>query len=391
MEWEIYKEVVRGISAEISGGKMKVVHSINDVSYAVRVIVDGKLGFSAGRSVEKAMENAKKLAKISEEKLDSFPVEKPANVLGIYDKDLEELNPEILKEEYEILVNSVNKAKIASAMINHSVIEIYLTNSSGAELSEKTTFSSFYIETVYGEGSGFSQCESRKKELEIAQTACYAEELAIKSSKAVRIESGYYDVILTPYAVHQLFSNILYPSLSAENALKGRSLLKKGSYVGELKLIDDPTIEGGIESYSFDDEGVKARRKVLVDKEVLCFYSDWKNSPKFGITGNGLRASIDLPPSPAPSNIIVEIDKKAESDRALLIHNFIGSHTANPLSGDFSLECMNAEIDGDAVRGVMIYGNLFEILKKIQGYCSELKQVENTITPAIRFEKIKIV
>ncbi|MCS7143605.1 MAG: TldD/PmbA family protein [Archaeoglobaceae archaeon] len=391
MEWEIYEERVKGISAEISGGKLKLIQSSKDTSYAVRVIIDGKVGFSAGRTVEKALENAKKTARISEEKMDSFPNEKPAKVLGIYDKTLEELKSDFLKEEYEILVNSVERATIASAFIMHGVFEVSIRNSSGADLNEKGTFSSFSIETVYGEGSGFSQCESRNRKLNIAETALYAEELAINSSKAVKIESGHYDVVLTPHAIHQLFSNTLYPSLSAENVSKGRSMLKKGSFLGELRIIDDPTIEGGIESYSFDDEGVKARRKTLVDRNVLCFYSDWKNSKEFGLTSNGIRASIDLPPSPMPSNFLIEIDEKADLDKALVIQNFIGSHTANPLSGDFSVECMNAEFDGKAIKGAMIYGNIFELLKRLEGFCSESKQVENTITPALRFERVRIV
>lgn len=391
MEWEIYEIRVRGFSAEISSGKLKLLQSYKDSSFAVRVILDGRVGFSAGKDVEKVFEDAKKIARISEENLESFPNEKPARVSGIYDRRIEDLSPDFLKEEYEILVSSVEKANIASAFISHEVVERILRNSSGAEISEKGTFSTFSIEAVYEEGSGYAQCESRSRDLEIAETAKYAEELAIGSSKADKIESGYYDVVLTPYALHQILSNTLYPSLSAENVSKGRSMLEKGTYVGKLRTIDDPTLEGGLVSYSFDDEGVAGRRKVLVDEKVLQFYSDWKHAREFGITGNGLKSGIDSPPAPAPSNIIIEVDEKADPEGALLVHGFIGSHTANPLSGDLSLECMNAEFDGKAIKGAMVYGNIFEILKNISGYCMPEKQVENTIAPSIRFESIRII
>ncbi|MEM2457508.1 MAG: TldD/PmbA family protein [Archaeoglobaceae archaeon] len=391
MEWEIYEERTQGIMAEISGGKLKQIRSSANSSYAVRVIIDGKVGFSAGNSVEKAMENAKKIAKISEETLNGFPNEKPANVCGIYDKSIENTTTDFLKEEYELLISSVEKAKIASAFIGHFVLEAKITNSGGSELSRKETYSLFSIECIYENGSGFAQDESRTRKLKIAETASYAEKLAIESSKAVKIDSGNYDIVLTPYAVHQLLSNTLYPALSAENVSKGRSLLKKGYYLGELKIIDDPTIEGGLESYPFDDEGVSARRKTLADREVLCFYSDWKNSKSFGITGNGLRESIESYPAPAPSNLLIEIKDKADIEGALLIHSFIGTHTANPLSGDFSVECMNAEFDGKAIKGAMIYGNIFNMLKNIEGFSGDLKQVENTISPSIRFRNVKIV
>ncbi|TDA26007.1 MAG: hypothetical protein DSO01_02285 [Archaeoglobi archaeon] len=391
MEWEIYEEKVKVFSAEISAGKLKLLQSTKSSSCAVRVIIDGKVGFSSGENVKKAMENAKKVARISEDRLDSFPNEKPASVSGIYDKSFENLTPDFLKEEYEILTSSVERAKIANAFISHAVLETSIRNSAGADLSEKGTYSFFSIETVFEKGSGFAQCESRSKKLEIAETASYAEKLAIDSSKAVKIESGHYDVVLKPYAVNQLFSNTLYPSLSAENVYKGRSALKKGSFIGELRIIDDPTIQGGLGSYSFDDEGARASRKTLVDREVLCFYSDWKYSKYSGISGNGLRASVDTPPAPAPSNVIIEIDKKAELEKALVVHSFMGSHTANPLSGDFSLECMNAEFDDRAVKGAMIYGNIFDLLKRINGICSEPVQVEKTITPSIRFREIIVV
>ncbi|MEM2086494.1 MAG: DNA gyrase modulator, partial [Archaeoglobaceae archaeon] len=209
MEWEIFEEKVRGFLAEVSAGNLRAVHSYNDSSCAVRVIIDGKVGFSAGKNVERVMENAKKIARISEERLQNFPNEKPAKVLGIYDKRLENITSDFIKEEYEILINSVERAKIANAHIIHSIVEVNLKNSSGADLSKKETFSSFSIETVYEDGSGFSECESRSRELEIVETAQYAERLAIGSSKATKIESGYYDLILMPYAVHQLFSNTL--------------------------------------------------------------------------------------------------------------------------------------------------------------------------------------
>ncbi|MEM4472570.1 MAG: TldD/PmbA family protein [Archaeoglobaceae archaeon] len=391
MDWEIFCQKVFSYSAEIEGGKFKVLKKVIEKAFAVRVIENGKVGFASGRDLEKTMEEAKKLARISEEELKNFPFEKPAKVEKLYDPRFENLTPDYIKEEYERLKGVVERAKIANAVITHEIFDVELRNSYGAELREKGSFSFFSIETVYGEGSGFAQTQSREIELDIEETAKYAEELAIKASKSEKIESGYYDVILMPQAIHQLFSHTLYPSLSAENVARGRSALYKGKYLGKLRIIDDPTIPGGFVSYSFDDEGVAAKRKVLVDGEVIGFYSDWKNAEKFGATGNGLRMSIDSPPIPLPSNVIVEVYDKAEDSSALIIHNLIGAHTANFVSGDFSLETINAEFKDKAVKGVMIYGNIFELLKQIEGSCFKVLQIENTISPAIRFKRVRVV
>lgn len=52
----------------------------------------------------------------------------------------------------------------------------------------------------------------------------------------------------------------------------------------------------------------------------------------------------------------------------MVIHNIIGAHTANFISGDFSVETLNAEFKGKAVKGAMIYGNIFDLLGKVQGF-----------------------
>ncbi|MEM4566598.1 MAG: DNA gyrase modulator, partial [Archaeoglobaceae archaeon] len=111
MEWELFSEKVVSFSAEIEAGKLKMLYKHEQKSYAVRVIENGKLGFSAGKDLEKLMEEARKMARISEERLKSFPLEKAAKVDGIYDRRFEELNRDFIREECEILLSSVEKAK----------------------------------------------------------------------------------------------------------------------------------------------------------------------------------------------------------------------------------------------------------------------------------------
>ncbi len=392
--WEVYEIKTSSISAEIEAGKLKVVKSYQEMAYAVRVIVNGRVGFASASSLEEAKKMAVKLAKVSEEKLKDFPVEKPRVVKGIYDKRFENLDANYLKSEVEVILSSADRANIAFANVEHELTEVRITNSFGLDCSEKSTYSSLIVEAVYDTGSSYEMYESRGIKLDIEDTTKRAEELAIKSSKAEKIDSGYYDVVLKPLAVHQLFYYTLYPSLSAENVYRGRSRLRIGDYIGKITVLDDSTIEGGLFSCSFDDEGVAARKTVLVEDGVVkSYYTDWKYSKLMDInpTANGFREDYSSPPSPSPSNILIEIDEKADDDNALIVYSFIGAHTSNPVSGDFSLECMNAELNGKAVKGAMVYGNVFEILKRIEGKCDRVRQVENTITASVRFSKLRIV
>lgn len=387
MEWEIHEAKVYKVFAEIEKNKLKKVGSKVKKGYAARVIVDKRLGFASAESEEKALEMAKKVSRISEEFLDSFPFEEPEKVSGIYDKRFESVNIlDFLEEEVEIL-NSTSR--ITQAFINHSLIEVRIRNSFGTDLFERSTYSSLMVE-IAEKGSGFGFCESRTLELDIEKAVREAEELERISSKVKRLEKKKeYDVILSPKAVHQLFSATLYLAFSAENVVKGRSRLKIGEYLGKIKITDDSTLERGIMSCSFDDEGCRSRRKILADGEVKGFVTDWKNSKVFGVTGNGFKPDLSAPPSPRVSNVLIDAEKSSEGD-AIYIHYFLGSHTANPVSGDFSYESHHATINDEPVK-LMVYGNVFELIKNLDGKVGKVEQFENTITAPLRFKNVKIV
>ncbi len=388
MDWELYELWSKKIGVKVEDNRIKVFGGSQSKFYAARVIIDGKVGFASAEDPKNAIEFAKKVAKISNEELEDFPCEKPSKVSGIYDRRVEDLTVDYLREEVERLLSSAEK--ISTAEISHEVSEVRITNSYGCEVEERSSFSSLNVEVVIDNGSGYDFFESRSVELRIEDVAEKAEELAKLSAKSKRVERKISDIILSPYAVHQLFSNTLYPSLSAENVLKGRSRLKIGDCIGNLKIIDDSTIDGGLMSCSFDDEGCAGRRKVIVDENIVNFFTDWKTAKIFGCTGNGFREDATTPPAPSPSNVILDVKEKCDLDDAIYINYFTGAHTANPVSGDFSYECHNATLNGEPVR-MMIYGNVFELLNKLAGKFGEAKQVENTITPALRFESVRLI
>jgi PmbA protein len=402
-EWEIYQTASEFISAGIEGGNLKSVNSGENGGFAVRVILKGRTGFASCTSpkkLEDTIRAAIKLAKVSEDEMNSFPDKsfKEKTVEGIYDRKVEKIDPEYIREEVETVLSSVDSGNIAIASIEHEVTEVRITNSSGIEFVEKSTSSTFIVEVVHaGAGSGYEMEASRTAEINVERAVKKAEALAIESARAQKIEGGLYDVLLEPIAVHQLFFYTLYPSFSAENVVKGRSRVKLGDKYGSLTLIDDPTIRGGLMSCSFDDEGVVGRKTTLMDGGVVkSYYTDWKHSFKMNMepTSNGFRSDISMPPAPAPSNVVVDLPNKEnfEDEKGLLkIHSFIGAHTSNPISGDFSLECMNASIDGRAVKGAMVYGNIFELLGKLDGTAGDVRQIENTVTPSLHFVGVRII
>ena len=106
-------------------------------------------------------------------------------------------------------------------------------------------------------------------------------------------------------------------------------------------------------------------------------------------TSNGFRGSYLSTPMIVPTNLefkFSEMKDLSEIDKGVSDNKRFGAHTANPISGDFSVEASNAfKIENgeltDPINKAMISGNIFEIMKKVEGIKSEIKQYGPYIIP----------
>ncbi|MBE8539580.1 metallopeptidase TldD-related protein [Geoglobus acetivorans] len=388
--WEIYVERTVSKYATIENSKIKEIGEKTSRGEAFRVIVDGRVAMVSGSKIDDGMkELAVKLARNSQEELKEFPEKENLPRVDIFDRKVEKIGSEEIHDLCEAITSIGN---ISSAQIEFEVTERRITNSSGVDYSEKESAVGIVVEAVFNGGSAYEYHSSRRLDFRPEDFAERALELARMDSQRARLESGKFTVTLSPIAVDQLLSHALYPAFYYENVKKGRSLLadRVGKNVfGELTVKDDPLIPYGMGSCSFDDEGVPAKSKTLVMNGVLeGFISDLKNSPE-NPTGNGFRDDYSAYPTTSPSNIILEYGEKGETD-GIYVHSLIGAHTANFVSGDFSLELGNAYYGGRAVKGAMIYGNIYDLLSKISHFGREQRQVGVTLTPEIVFEGVEI-
>ncbi|AIY91046.1 TldD/PmbA family protein [Geoglobus acetivorans] len=388
--WEIYTERTISKYAVIENSKIKEIGEKTSKGEAFRAIVDGKVAMVSGSKIDDRMkELAVKLARNSQEELKEFPEKEKLPKVEIYDREVEKISPDEIRDLCEAISAVGN---ISYAQIEFEVTERRLTNSSGVEYSEKESAVGIVVEAVFNGGSAYEYHSSRRLDFRPEDFAERALELARMDGQRVKLESGKYTVTLSPIAVDQLLSHALYPAFYHENVKKGRSLLADKidkNVFGELTVKDDPLIPYGMGSCSFDDEGVPAKSKTLVMNGVLKgFISDLKNSPE-NPTGNGFRDDYSAYPSTSPSNIILEYGDRGEAE-GIYVHSFIGAHTANFVSGDFSLELGNAYYEGRAVKGAMIYGNIYDLLSRISHFGKDQRQVGVTLTPEIVFEGVEV-
>jgi len=194
---------------------------------------------------------------------------------------------------------------------------------------------------------------------------------------------------------------------SGEYLLKEKTLLK--GKVGEviaselISIIDDGTLKDGFMSFPFDAEGVKTSRKVLVDKGVLKGFihslytaKKLKENP----TGNSVRESFRALPSCQVSNFYIEAgDMEMEEllsayDEVFLVLDLMGLHTADPVSGDFSLGASGIIYKRGkkekSVRELTISGNILELLKSVKGVGKDLTFYANIGSPSLLVEKLTV-
>ena len=294
--------------------------------------------------------------------------------------------------------------------------ETIMSNTKGLFLRDKSNIAYTYIAVVakdgediktgmaYRTGNDFNAFNAQ----DIAREAV-DEALALLGARSVK--SGDYNVIIRNSAAADLmeaFTGIF----SAEAVQKNLSLLKgklnEKIASDKFTLIDDPYMEGGLASKSFDGEGVACKYKKVVDKGVLKTYLyNLKTAKKDGVdtTGNASKGSYKSSIGISPSNFFVEKGERtldemvADIDKGILITELQGLHSGlNSVSGDFSLAALGFLIqDGKISRPVeqiTMAGNYFDMLKNIEETGSDLKfgmPGEAYIgSPSLRIKKLSI-
>jgi PmbA protein len=206
-------------------------------------------------------------------------------------------------------------------------------------------------------------------------------------------------VILEPHVVCEVLE-VLGESLLGESVLKERSLFagRLGEAVAgaAFTLTDDGTHPGGAATSRFDGEGMARRRTLVIAAGVLQgFLYDRYWAARAGTlsTANSERHGFRAPPLPGASNWVVEpgSDPPEALCRALgdglLIGELIGVHTADAVSGDFSVGATGRRIRGgvpaEAVAEIAVAGNLLGLLGSVRAVGNDLRFYGSTGSPSL--------
>ena len=414
--YEIYVDEAKSIELDSRKEELNFAKEEIEKGIGIRVIKDNKIGFAFTSNLDKIAQTARqaventKLNKVDEDYAFA-EAEKVNDVKKVYDKKFNDLS---ITESVDLLKDVISQTldsgcEVTGCGFSASAGKSLILNSNGVSIeNEGTGFGIGLSVTIQKEGqiaTAYNSLSSRFYDLDGDKLVDEVCNLAKSSLDTKPIETDDYSVVLDYYAATGLLQTFLN-AFDGENVRRGRSILKGkiGSEIANptLSVIDNPLLEKGMYSTKCDGEGSVSKSTDLIKDGVLnSFIYDIYTANKEGVetTSNGYRGSFLTTPMISPSNLefkFSEMKDINEIDKGVLTTSVLGAHTANPISGDFSVEASNAfKIENgeltDPINKAMISGNIFEIMKKVEGLNSEIKQYGSFILPKLLVHDLRVV
>lgn len=421
-EIEVYATKQKSMRVEVSDGEIETLREAQQTGVGIRIIDGGRLGLAFTTSLDReSLEETIRLAEANAQSAtpDEFnilPSPRPVKPLELLDPAMVEV-PVGAKIE---LSRSVERAarrydprvtKVRQASYGDGIYEVGICNSRGVDIGYEGAYCSTSILVVAeadGQAEmGWSYDFSRSfPDLDPEKVGREAAARAVEMLGAGSVTTCRVPILLAPDVASE-FLDVLGPALTAEAVQKGKSLFagKLGEAVGskELNLIDSGLLPQGMATAPVDDEGVPSQDTILLDKGVLQTYLyNSYSAARDGVesTGNGIRASFRGALTTAPRNFYIQPGELSEKElmtrisRGLYVTNVMGIHTANPISGEFSVGASGLWIEEGKtvrpVRGVAIAGNLIGFLKHLMAVGSNLRFFGSVGSPSLLVEGITI-
>ncbi len=312
-------ELYKAISGGDRGAGIRVLYGGNWGFYAV----DGKMSLSRG--VERAVKLARTLAsrKKGKVKLAPCPVVKDSLPLRVTrdPREVDLLWKVELLEDLMATFNDYTEINSVEVGLDDGVVKNHFYSSEGSELS-------FYESSVLVRASLTARdgTDVVGYRMRLGGAAGYeildgdilmekAEEAALSTIRllgARSAPSGKYTVIADPDLAGVFAHEAVGHATEADLVLSGDSILKGeiGNKIGSdfVTIFDDPSIPGGFGSFPYDDEGVKARKKMLIEGGILMgFLHSRETSGEMDDVSNGSARSQSAgsPPLVRMSNTMI--------------------------------------------------------------------------------------
>lgn len=421
---EVYISSSKNLSVEVKGQAIDSLKSSLGFGYSLRVIREGRLGFSYANDIHDMNSVLNDALHASQHSDKDIFLDLP-EATGIKDVEIYDLNIADLREEDAVARvmdleraaynedNRIKKIRKASGSFTSSETAIF--NFKGVKARYSSTSCSAQITAVAEEGDesqmGWDYEGSRfLHNVSFEDIGRKAARRAVQLLGSGKMEGRKSNVIFDN-SVTVDFLGIVASSFSSENVQKGKSLftgkLHKRVISPKVNIIDSGLLRGRLGSSPVDDEGVCSEEKILIKEGVLqsYLYNTYTARKENTVsTGNAVRSGFSSLPSVGISNLYLEPVSKSDvipadklfatAGSGLYVIEAMGVHTANPISGEFSIGVTGLWIeDGEVkypVKEAVISGNIMELFDKIEAIGDDLRFYGNIGGPSLIISDIDI-
>lgn len=392
------------------GKDPEVIASPYSLGFFIRVLVNGSWGIATFTDIsqlkpkiKQAVENAKLAGKGQVEI--APPPSVHANVSESLKKDFRQIplqdKVELVKKYNGMILKGAKGIQTTAVSYGDNYLSKFFVNSKGARIFQQRPYVRLSFQGVARDGEviemyrgscghvgGYEAVEGQESEmLDVAKQA-------VELSKAPKVKSGNYTVILDPYMAgtfaHEAFGHFSEADHQYENP-QILQQMKIGRVLGSefVTIVDDPGIEEGWGNFVYDDEGVEALRVELLKNGVIAGrLHSLETAAKLSEKPNG-RARADgfsSKPIVRMSNTYFERGKSELDDmikstkKGILVINWMAGMTALEsftFTAMYGIMIENGKL-AHKVRGVKLLGNIFATLKNIKGVSNDYEHDQGT-------------
>ena len=282
---EVYRVRSESHPVSFENNRLKEVMRRDQAGVALRVISDGRVGFSSTTNPEREAELVNRvgnLAPFGSAARFEFPAQQDVPDVPTYDSAVENLSNEQLIEKGRRILDAV-LAKWPEALCDigfgRSVAEESVENSAGVQRSYR--HSGYYIAIgvqlirgtdmlnvweSYSSHNVFGRDVEDRVLNEVLQALDNSKNLADAPTDNV-------PVLFTPRGVSATLLDPLLSGFNGKNVVTGSSPIigREGEKAldSRLTILENPLLEGASGSRPFDDEGVPARKVSLIENGVI--------------------------------------------------------------------------------------------------------------------------
>lgn len=355
--WDVFAEYAINRTFTFKNNVFYGVRESEVKGYGIRMNIDGRTGFSFCNDIsmlDSVIDYARETARYGEKEEYELPAMQSIPQVETFDDNIFKKDTQYYIHTLQSVVDTI-RSEYSDCMVDVGLgcVDgyVHLVNSSGFDCGYRYSRQGSTISAlrILPDGS----------RVQIYESITWHSDFNIKelveriiwklrfSERTVKMPFGNYFVIFTPKAFGQILGVVL-------QGLSGRSIERGVSrYIGrfgekifgkQLTVYDNPLIDFAPGSYPFDDEGIPAQNKTIIENGCVKNYIAHLQSAyllHIQPTGNASRGHATLP-NESFSNIVMEPGTKSfqemiqQMGTGIIIDQFIGFGQSNTLMGNFS-------------------------------------------------------